>query len=1126
MPVDYIFFIYGLAFFYVGAVCLSMRQGIPEAVPWKLLGLFGVSHGTNEWLDLVALSIGDSPAFMLGRLVVMTLSYVMLFEFGRCGAERLGWRGLSWWLVLPMLLAVALTAGCVDLATANGLARLLLAVPGCLLTALVLVRRARSAGAAERPWLPVVAGGFLVYGVAAGLVGPVSTLPLAAILNQQSFLAATGVPIQLVRGGCAVLIAMALWAYDLERTEADGLMRKSRRHFWLTSFALVVVVAAGSLFTDWMGRLYDADQREELSADLVLMANGLTDDLREAEGAALALAGSGRPGGGGAVPEAGGPLPATDAANQLVDRFHQATGGDLTYLMDRDGRVLAASNRDEVTSLVGQNYAFRPYFQEALAGRPGHYFAFGATTHQAGYFASHPIRDTRDGPVVGVAVVKVPLDADRLGFTRAVDAYLIDPNGIVLLTGRAGMQLRTLWPLPSEAIDRASSSRQFDPFRIEPLLAKEPRDGASLVLGGERMLVGRKPVGDQGWSLLLLKKEKTAVINRLFGIVVTLLVSCLILGHFVLLRRELNEEFQLSRRQRRIEELLLFNQRGTEALRQSRELLDCVTRLQSRFIGETDVASLFDAVLDDVVRFTGSRAGFLAELFEAPDGTRRKCLLAISGLAGDEGRGCLRDGTPFGLAIGGGHGLPFAVAGAAPVILDRPALQAAACRTPPGHPVLESFLWLPLHRGGVVIGGIGLADRPGGYDQDIAAVIQPVVSACSQIIEAWRNHRQRQDAATALAHSEQRYRALVETQADMVIRVDASGRFTFVNDTTCRVLGRSRDELIGTPWPGIVSPADAGRTLAMVGAARISGASFRAGIENRVLTAAAGERWYAWECCGIFDVAGTLVEVQATGRDSTDRRRIEDALRQARDEAEAAARARAVFLATMSHELRTPLSSIIGFGEMITTMPPGSEFPAIAVDYARDIVTSGYHLLDIINRVLDCAKIESGLMTIEPSTLDVRYTVAHAIREIRHHSARRGVGITLSVPRGLPLLRADRHAVYQILSNLISNAITFTPAGGTISVSARSGADGGIELVVADTGIGISESQFARIRKPFEQGDTRYARIAEGIGLGLFLVESLVALHGGRVQIASTVGVGTTVMVWFPPSGPPSGPES
>jgi PAS domain S-box-containing protein len=1112
-PVDYIFFIYGLAFLYVGAVCLSMRQGIPEPVPWKLLGLFGLSHGLHEWLDLLALSVGESVAFTVGRLGLMTLSYGLLLEFGRRGAERLEWRVPPWWAVMPVVLVVALSATTSGLAVANGAARLLLALPGCLLAAVVLVVRARSIGVAGWPWLLLAAGGFVAYGVAAGLVVPASTLPPATVINQQSFLAATGIPIQLVRGGCAVLVAMALWAYDLERIDATGLMRKSRRHFWLTSGSLVLVVGAGSLFTDWMGRLYDADLREEVSADLALMANGLAADLHEAEGAAFAMAGAG-------WPEPG------QAADLLVDRFHRATGGDLAYLMDRDGTVVATSNRDDATSLLHQNYGFRPYFQEALAGRPSHYFAFGATTHQAGYFAAHPIRATPDGPVVGAAVVKVPLDADRLGFSRAVDAYLINPDGIVLLAGRSGMQLRVLWPVAPEVADRAVSSRQFEPLSITPLLAGEAVDGASQSVNGVRMAVGRKQIGDQGWSLLLLKKEKTAVINRLFGIVVTLLVSCLILGHFVLLRRELNEEVQLSRRQRRIEELLLFNERGTEALRQSRELMDCVTRLQSRFIGESDVARLFDAVLDDVVRFTGSRAGFLAELVEAPDGSRRQRLLAISGFAPDgaaaPGGRC--DRVPFGPVIGPGRGLACAAGAAAdaPVILDRSALQAAACRAPPGHPTLESYLWLPLHRGGRVVGGIGLADRPGGYDQDIAAVIQPVVSACSQIIEAWQSDRRREEAARALAHSEQRYRALVETQADMVIRVDDAGCFTFVNDTACRVIGRRREDLIGTPWRGIISPEDAGQTVATVGLAAVGTSSApRAAIETRVPTVA-GERWYAWESCGICDAAGRLVEVQATGRDITDRRRIEDALRQARDEAEAAARARAVFLATMSHELRTPLSSIIGFGEMITTLSPGSEFPATAMDYARDIVTSGYHLLEIINRVLDCAKIESGLMTIEPSALDVRYTVAHVLRDIRSHSFRRGVGIRLSVPRGLPLLRADRHAVYQVLGNLISNAITFTPAGGTISVAARAGAGQGIELVVADTGIGISESQFARIRKPFEQGDTRYARVADGIGLGLFLVESLVALHGGSVRIVSTVGVGTVVTVWFPPCGPAS----
>ncbi len=1115
MPVDYIFFIYGLAFLYVGAVCLSMRQGVPELVPWRLLGLFGVSHGFHEWLDLLALEIGDSSTFVLARLALMTLSYVALFEFGRLGAERLGLWVLPRWVVVPVVLAVGLTVVANNSATANGLCRLFLALPACLLAMGTLIQRARSAGRAEQPWLLATAMGFLAYGLTAGVVGPTSAFPLAHLINQQSFLATTGLPIQLFRGACAVFIATALWAYDLERTELNGLMRRSRWHFWLTSASLVVVVTAGSLFTDWMGRLYDADMREAMSADLALMANGLSDDFREAEGAAFAMADSGWPGN---RPDD------KEAANQIVDRFHRATVGDLAYFLNRDGTVLAASNRNDPSNLVGQNYAFRPYFQEALADHPSHYLAFGATTHQAGYFASNPVHAGHDGPVIGVAVVKVPLNADRLGLTRAADAYLINPQGLVLLAGRPEQQLRPLWPVAPEIADQAVSSRQFDPLQNTSPLTREVFDGETLVIDGVRMLVGRKAIGDQGWSLLLLKKEKMAVINRLFGIIITLLVSCLILGHFVLLRRELNEEFQLSKRQCRIEELLLFNESNTRALQHSQELLDCITRLQSRFIGETDAASLFEAVLDDVIRLTGSRSGFLVELGDAQNGSHRQRVLAMVGLGahGVEGPNKPHDGSLFEPTIGVCQSLSLTAATLEePVILDRQALRTGALRTPADHPELDSFLWLPLHRGGTMVGAIGLANRPGGYDQNIAAMIQPVVLACSQIIEAYRNHRQRQEAAAALARGERRYRALVDTQADMVIRVDTAGRFTFVNDTTCRVIGRERGALLGTAWRDIVSPQDADPTATMLAA--VNSGNLPIAIENRVVTATTGERWYAWESRHIWDTTDTLVEIQATGRDITDRRRMEDALRQARDDAEAAARARTVFLATMSHELRTPLSSIIGFGEMITTLEPGrepgSDFRTVATDYARDIVTSGYHLLYIINRVLDCAKIESGLMTIEPSSLDVRYTIAHALREIRNHVSRRSVRIVLSIPRNLPLLRADRHAVYQILGNLISNAITFTPTGGTISVSAKTGAEQGIELVVADTGIGISECQIARIRKPFEQGDTRYARIADGIGLGLFLVESLVSLHGGKVQITSKIGVGTTVTVWFPPSG-------
>jgi hypothetical protein len=183
MPVDYIFFIYGLAFLYVGAVCLSMRQGVPELVPWRLLGLFGVSHGFHEWLDLLALEIGDSSAFVLARLALMTLSYVALFEFGRLGAERLGLWVLPRWVVVPVVLAVGLTVVANNSATANGLCRLFLALPACLLAMGTLIQRARSAGRAEQPWLLATAMGFLAYGLTAGVVGPTSAFPLAHLIN-------------------------------------------------------------------------------------------------------------------------------------------------------------------------------------------------------------------------------------------------------------------------------------------------------------------------------------------------------------------------------------------------------------------------------------------------------------------------------------------------------------------------------------------------------------------------------------------------------------------------------------------------------------------------------------------------------------------------------------------------------------------------------------------------------------------------------------------------------------------------------------------------------------------------------------------------------------------------------
>jgi signal transduction histidine kinase len=243
----------------------------------------------------------------------------------------------------------------------------------------------------------------------------------------------------------------------------------------------------------------------------------------------------------------------------------------------------------------------------------------------------------------------------------------------------------------------------------------------------------------------------------------------------------------------------------------------------------------------------------------------------------------------------------------------------------------------------------------------------------------------------------------------------------------------------------------------------------------------------------------------------------EASLTLARREAESASQAKSAFLATMSHELRTPLNAILGFSEIMTLETFGPLGSQNYRDYSRDIYDSGMHLLRVINDVLDLSKVEAGRLELRRTDVDVEETVQVALRFFRERSKKAALTLTAEIEPGLPVLHADERVVRQCILNLVSNAIKFTPSGGTILVSARGEADGWIAIGVADNGIGIAEADLPKVLRPFGQADNAYTRKHDGTGLGLPLVKSFVELHAGRFAIKSGLGAGTTVTISFPP---------
>jgi signal transduction histidine kinase len=234
--------------------------------------------------------------------------------------------------------------------------------------------------------------------------------------------------------------------------------------------------------------------------------------------------------------------------------------------------------------------------------------------------------------------------------------------------------------------------------------------------------------------------------------------------------------------------------------------------------------------------------------------------------------------------------------------------------------------------------------------------------------------------------------------------------------------------------------------------------------------------------------------------------------------AEVANRAKSRFLANMSHELRTPLNAIIGFAEVIHNQFKGPVGNPQYVDFARSIHESGRHLVGIINDILDLSKVEAGKVDLEEQPTSVTALVDQVVVLMRHPIDGAQLGLDVAIETNLPEVLVDVRKMDQVLLNLISNAVKFTPAGGRIRIEGRRAADGGIAIRVSDTGIGIAEDELQEVLKPFVQSREAERRRVQGTGLGLPLAEQLVRLHGGTMSLSSVRGAGTTVTINLPPS--------
>jgi len=409
--------------------------------------------------------------------------------------------------------------------------------------------------------------------------------------------------------------------------------------------------------------------------------------------------------------------------------------------------------------------------------------------------------------------------------------------------------------------------------------------------------------------------------------------------------------------------------------------------------------------------------------------------------------------------------------------------------------------------------------RIGGEDHVMMTSKTPVMDgdgAVAHVVTVALEVTEMKRAEERLREVETQFSALVEQSPTAVYIKDLEGRYLLTNQPFIDMFipGGSAADVLGLTIFDIASRQHAERASAL---------------DRRVIEAGEAQTDELTEVAASGRVINTLVHkfplTDADGRtvaigtfetDITSIAEARTALMHAKDDAEAASRAKSQFLATMSHELRTPLNSIIGFSSLIAGRNFGEGIDERYRQYAEDIHVSGLHLLEVINDILDVARIEAGSMTLNEQDVDVADVVRTCCGMVNEAAVRADVALVNDVHKGRPTLRADVRMLRQVLLNLLSNAVKFTPAQGRVTVSARPGPSGGLDIVIGDTGIGIATEDLARVTEPFQQVGDTLSRSHEGTGLGLFLAQSMVVAHGGELSIESQVGVGTTVTAHFP----------
>jgi PAS domain S-box-containing protein len=524
---DLTFFFKGLAFFLVLAVSYLFHRDTSHRLPWGWFRLFALAQAIAAWLSLAAMNLGNPLYLSIGGDFLQILSWIFLAEFGRFGISRILNRDSGLWLIGLLFMLTAL-GGLKGFRGIELTSRYALGLGGGLWAAAVLFMAGRHVPSWARGGSLVASLSLALYAFSVGFFLPSALAPPGSLFTQEAFLKFTGVPLAFCQALLAFGMAAGLYGFLSWRHKAQDSaeMRYRFRYLLALLTTLALILGLGSVLTLYLGSWpQKRDERVGIEAQefATVMVGRFNSEFKRMEDGVIALAETSW------LPKA---LQNPDRGNlakinALLDQCRENLKASVCYIMGENGVTVASSNRNAPESFVGKTYAYRPYFQEAISGKVGRYFAVGVTP---GYYVSYPIRDPSLKNFKAVAVVKVTLSdiAKELEATGAKDnsiICLVDPRGVVFLSSQADMIFESLWPVPEK--DLAALKVQYDKAHYAAIFPKKIGDGSKVDYKGRHYLASFAGTINPGWSVVVFRTLAPVRANRLTAIAVAGLLALL-----------------------------------------------------------------------------------------------------------------------------------------------------------------------------------------------------------------------------------------------------------------------------------------------------------------------------------------------------------------------------------------------------------------------------------------------------------------------------------------------------------------------------------------------------------------------------------------------------------------------